>query len=278
MLKSTDFNQDPSLDATIERFIREVSATLDKRAAPGQPSFDGSLNQKEKLAPLELASLIDHTLLKPEATAEDMRRMCSEARQFGFAAVCVNSAFVGLVSELLQGSSTLPITVVGFPLGACSTASKRVETRQAIHDGAREIDLVIHWGALRGKDYRHVLDDIREVVRAAQPFPVKAILETAALSRDEKLIACALSVAAGAAFVKTSTGFGPGGATAEDVALLRQIVGAKVGVKASGGIRTYDDALKMIQAGATRIGSSEGARFIQAELSAIPSMDGGAKM
>lgn len=204
----------------------------------------------------ELAARIDHTLLKPDATREEIQRVCEEARKYHFATVCVNSTYAGLTAELLKGSSVKAIAVVGFPLGAASSASKAFEAREAVNAGAQEIDMVINIGALKSRDYNYVLEDIREVVKASAPYAVKVILETSALNEDEKVIGCALSRAAGAAFVKTSTGFGSGGATAEDIALMRRIVGPEMGVKASGGIRTYEDAAKMIAAGATRIGAS----------------------
>lgn len=204
----------------------------------------------------ELAARIDHTLLKPDATREEIQRVCEEARQYHFATVCVNSTYIGLVSDLLRGSGVKPIAVVGFPLGAAATATKAFEAREAIRLGAQEIDMVINIGALKGRDYSLVLEDIRKVVEACQPCPVKVILETSSLNDDEKIIGCALTKAAGAAFVKTSTGFASGGATADDIALMRRIVGPEMGVKASGGIRTYEDAAKMIAAGANRIGAS----------------------
>lgn len=204
----------------------------------------------------ELAAHIDHTLLKPDATAEEIFRICTEARKYSFATVCVNSNNIPKVAELLKGSTVKPIAVVGFPLGAGSTASKAFEAREAIKAGAQEIDMVVNIGALKNKDYAFVLEDIKKVVEASQPYPVKVILETSNLNNEEKIIACALSKSAGAAFVKTSTGFGSGGATAEDVALMRRVVGDAMGVKASGGIRTFEDAAKMIEAGANRIGAS----------------------
>jgi deoxyribose-phosphate aldolase len=168
----------------------------------------------------------------------------------------VNSGNVALCARLLEGCSTKPIAVVGFPLGAATTGAKVFEARESIRAGAAEIDMVINIGQLKAKNYAYVECDIREVVQAAKPRPVKVILETGALTRDEKVIGCALAKAAGAAFVKTSTGFGPGGATAEDVALMRGIVGEDVGVKASGGVRTTDDARRMVEAGANRLGAS----------------------
>ncbi len=203
-----------------------------------------------------LASKIDHTLLKPDATKEEIQRVCEEARKYQFATVCVNSAHIGLVADLLKGSPVKPIAVVGFPLGAAATATKAFEAREAVRAGAREIDMVINIGALKGREYGTVLEDILQVVTASNPYPVKVILETSNLNDDEKIIACALAKAAGAAFVKTSTGFGSGGATAEDIALMRRVVGPEMGVKASGGIRTYEDAAKMLAAGATRLGAS----------------------
>jgi deoxyribose-phosphate aldolase len=204
----------------------------------------------------DIAPYIDHTLLKADATRAEIVKLCDEARRYGFATVCVNSSNVGLASRLLDGSPSKAIAVVGFPLGAGTTSAKVFETREAVREGAAEIDMVINIGQLKARNYGYVECDIREVVQAAKPRPVKVILETAALTRDEKIIGCALSKAAGAAFVKTSTGFGAGGATAEDVALMRQIVGDDVGVKASGGVRTTADAQKMIEAGANRLGAS----------------------
>jgi deoxyribose-phosphate aldolase len=203
-----------------------------------------------------LARKIDHTLLKPDATKEEIQRVCEEARKYGFATVCVNSTYVGKAAELLRGSNTKAIAVVGFPLGAAATATKAFEARESVRVGAQEIDMVINIGALKSRDYAAVLEDIRQVVEASKPFPVKVILETSNLDEDQKIIGCALSKAAGAAFVKTSTGFGSGGATAEDIAMMRRVVGPEMGVKASGGIRTYEDAAKMIAAGASRIGAS----------------------
>lgn len=204
----------------------------------------------------DIAQFIDHTLLKPEATREEVLKLCEEAKKYGFATVCVNSINVGTAARALHGSSVLAIAVVGFPLGAGLPSAKAFETREAVRCGAKEIDTVINIGALRSKDYALVQKDIEAVVNAAKPWPVKVILETSQLKDDEKIIGCALSKAAGAAFVKTSTGFAQGGATAEDVALMRRIVGDDVGVKASGGVRSTEDAMKMIAAGANRIGAS----------------------
>jgi len=204
----------------------------------------------------DLCRYIDHTLLKPDATKEQLRKLCEEARQYNFYSVCVNSANVRYCRTLLTGSQTKVVAVVGFPLGAASAAAKAAEAREAIREGAEEVDMVINIGELKSRNYQAVHEDIRKVVESAGGKPVKVILETGMLTRDEKVIASALSKAGGARFVKTSTGFGPGGATAEDVALMKQVVGSDMEVKASGGVRDHDAALAMIRAGATRIGAS----------------------
>jgi deoxyribose-phosphate aldolase len=206
--------------------------------------------------PNGLAGYIDHTLLKPEATRDQLKELADEARKYKFATVCVNSVNVRLMSQYLQGSDVPVCAVVGFPLGAMNPRSKAYETREAIRCGAREIDMVLNIGALKSGDFALVLQDIEAVVEAARPIGVKVILETSKLNHDEKVMGCVLSKAAGAAFVKTSTGFGGGGATAEDVALMRSIVGSEMGVKASGGVRSKEDAHAMIEAGANRLGAS----------------------
>ncbi len=209
-----------------------------------------------------ITPLIDHTLLKPEATEAQVRELCAEAVEFGFASVCINPWFVPLVAELLAGSSVRACTVIGFPLGANRSETKASEARLAAAQGATELDMVINIGALESGNDDTVRADIRGVVEAGSPTAiVKVILETALLSADEIARACCLARDAGAAFVKTSTGFGPGGATVEDVALMRRTVGRMMGVKASGGIGTRQDAAAMIAAGATRIGASAGVRI-----------------
>lgn len=229
---------------------------------------DTLTSQSHLTHPESIAEIIDHTLLKPDATREDIQRVCQEALQYQFATVCVNSSHVQLAAELLKGSKTKAIAVVGFPLGAGLISSKSFEAREAIRCSAQEIDMVIAIGALKEKNYAYVLEDIRQVViasqSAAQPVLVKVILETSSLNLEEKIIACSLAKAAGAHFVKTSTGFSSGGATIEDIALMRKVVGPEMGVKASGGIRTYEDAVKMIQAGANRLGTSAGVAIVQA--------------
>ncbi len=204
----------------------------------------------------KMASMIDHTLLKPDATQAELTKICTEAKDYHFATVCVNSSNIPFVARLLKGSDVKAIAVVGFPLGAATSQAKAFEAKEAIHAGAEEIDMVINIGAIKSKDYKTVYEDIRQVVEASKPYAVKVILETSNLDHDEKVLACALSKTAGAAFVKTSTGFGSGGATVEDIALMRKIVGENMHVKASGGIRTKEDAEKMVNAGADRIGAS----------------------
>jgi deoxyribose-phosphate aldolase len=200
--------------------------------------------------------LIDHTILKPDATAAEVQKICQEALELKTATVCVNTRWLPLVTKALEGSDVLPIAVVGFPLGACMTAAKVFETELAIKYGAQEIDMVIDVGALKDGDHQHVEEDIQAVVEAAGRVPVKVILETCLLTDEQKRRACQLCKAAGAAFVKTSTGFAKSGATIEDIKLMRAEVGPHMGVKASGGIRSHKDAQAMVDAGASRIGAS----------------------
>lgn len=207
------------------------------------------------LAP-PLARMIDHTVLKPDTTDAVVRQVCAEAREYCFASVCVSPVWVPLAAELLAGATPVVCTVVGFPHGTVRTPVKAFETAQAVADGAREIDMVIGIGRLKSERFAEVEDDIRAVVDAAGGFTVKVILETALLSDEEKVIACVLAQNAGADFVKTSTGFAEGGASPQDVALMRRVVGEAMGVKASGGIRSAEDAVAMVQSGATRIGAS----------------------
>jgi deoxyribose-phosphate aldolase len=205
----------------------------------------------------EIARMIDHTLLKPEATEEQVRVLCEEAKKYNFASVCVNPVQVPLAAELLKGTEVKVCTVIGFPLGANSSTAKAFEVSEAIKQGAQEVDMVINVGKLKDKDYDFVKADIKAVVEAAKDKALtKVILETCLLSDEEKVIACKLSKEAGANFVKTSTGFNKGGATVEDIKLMRATVGAAMGVKASGGVRSNADAIAMINAGASRIGAS----------------------
>lgn len=212
-----------------------------------------------------VASLIDHTLLKPEATRTDIERLCREAAEHGFATVCVNPTWVALAATLLAGSRTGVCSVVGFPLGATTPDVKGYETRRAIFDGAREIDMVINIGALKSGDLRLVERDMEAVAAPCREAGVlsKVIIEAVLLSDEEKVTACTLARAAGADFVKTSTGFGPGGATVADVALMRRVVGTEMGVKAAGGVKDYAAVEAMVAAGATRIGASAGVRIVQ---------------
>ena len=214
---------------------------------------------------LNLAKMIDHTLLKPDATQQEVAQLCFEARKYGFASVCVNPTWVSLCAELLKGSSVKVCTVIGFPLGATASETKAFETENAIRQGATEIDMVINIGALKARDLELVAKDIRGVVNVAHPRGaiVKVIIETVLLNDEEKTIACLLSKEAGADFVKTSTGFAGGGATVHDVELMRKTVGPQMGVKASGGVRTFEDAESLIKAGATRIGASAGVKILQ---------------
>ncbi len=210
-----------------------------------------------------LAHLIDHTLLKPEATRAQVEKLCEEAVRYGFASVCVNPTWVRLCRELVRGSGVLVCTVVGFPLGASTTETKAFETRKALEDGADEFDMVINIGRLKSGDYDFVEKDIAAVVQAARPRGhVKVIIETCYLTDEEKIKACLLAKAAGAAFVKTSTGFGKHGATLGDVALMRKVVGSELGVKAAGGIRDFEAAAQMVEAGANRIGASASVEII----------------
>jgi deoxyribose-phosphate aldolase len=212
-----------------------------------------------------LAQLIDHTLLKPDATQDQIAQLCFEARKYGFATVCVNPSNVKLCSQLLQGSKVHVCTVVGFPLGATPPEVKAYEAQQAIDDGATEVDMVINIGALKSKDYGLVERDIASVARTchAGGAILKVIIEAALLNDDEKVKACQLAQTAGADYVKTSTGFGPGGATTHDVELMRRAVGPDMGIKAAGGIRSLEDARAMVAAGATRIGASASVKIVQ---------------
>jgi deoxyribose-phosphate aldolase len=258
----------------IDKIVADVMAKLNARdanSAPGVPtgtaarpepaaSSVGTLN---RLSPPELAQYIDHTLLKPDASNAAFDTLCNEAIQYKFFSVCVNSTRVAYVARRLQGTGVKVCSVVGFPLGAMTSRSKAFETREAIADGASEIDMVINVGLLKSKDYRAVEEDIRAVRRATRANTIlKVIIETVLLTQDEKVMACELARKAGADFVKTSTGFLGGGATVEDIMLMRRVVGKELGVKASGGIRTQKAALELIGAGASRIGAGAGVALV----------------
>jgi|WetSurMetagenome_2_1015567.scaffolds.fasta_scaffold220958_2 deoxyribose-phosphate aldolase len=215
----------------------------------------------------ELAGMIDHTLLKPDATISEVEKLCAEAKKYSFASVCINPCHVPLCARLLKGTDVKVCTVIGFPLGATSTASKAFETEQAIREGAQEVDMVMNVGLLKSGDHESVENDIFAVVSTAKRYRVltKVILETGFLTDEEKIKACVLVKRAGADFVKTSTGFGKGGATVGDIALMRRVVGSAMGVKASGGVRSREDALAMVAHGADRIGASASVKIVSGE-------------
>lgn len=212
----------------------------------------------------KIAKYIDHTLLKADAKADEVEKLCQEARDYDFKTVCINPVWVDYAVELLEGTDVGVTTVIGFPLGANTPEMKAAEAKQAVEKGAADVDMVINIGALKNEDYDTVLNDIKAVVDAvAGKAIVKVIIETSLLTKSEKIRASELSKEAGADFVKTSTGFSTGGATLEDVQLMRATVGPKMGVKASGGVRSYEDAIAMIDAGATRIGASSGIAIVE---------------
>ena len=237
------------LETALERMLGAGAARFGLRA-DGTGAADACA-----LAP-PLARLIDHTVLKPDTTEAQIRDLCDEARTYCFASVCVSPVWVPEAAAALRGATPVVCTVVGFPSGAVRTAVKAFETEQAVADGADEIDMVIAVGLLKSERYADVEADVRAVVAAAQGRTVKVILETALLTDEEKVVACVLAQNAGADFVKTSTGFGGGGASPQDVALMRRVVGPSMGVKASGGIRSLEDAETMVASGATRLGAS----------------------
>ncbi|MCL5037017.1 MAG: deoxyribose-phosphate aldolase [Chloroflexi bacterium] len=212
-----------------------------------------------------MAGTIDHTLLKPDATREQVLKLCEEARKYKFASVCINPGYVKLCADALKGTVVKVCTVIGFPLGATTSVAKAMETRDAIANGAEEIDMVINVGALKAGNYDLALEDIKAVRDACRGKILKVILETSLLTDEEKIKGCELSKQAGADFVKTSTGFGGGGATVHDIALMRKTVGKYMGVKASGGIRDFETAQQMIKAGATRIGASASVAIVKGE-------------
>jgi len=211
-----------------------------------------------------VARMIDHTMLKPDTTPDEITKLCEEARTYNFASVCINPCYVEMCRDLLKGSQVKVCTVIGFPLGATTTYTKRAEAEQALQNGAQEIDMVINVGMLKQGNFQYVFDDINQVVLAAKKYKAlcKVIIETALLTDEEKVKACLISKEAKADFVKTSTGFSKGGATAGDIALMRYVVGSTVGVKASGGIRTAEDAKLMIESGADRIGASASVKIV----------------
>ncbi len=280
-----------TLERIIEQITRQVLILLQEEQETAEAGVDGTVappisahNYVDRVQPVvkagadriastlgiaptngHLAHMIDHTLLKPDATQDQVAQLCYEARKYGFASVCVNPANARLCAQLLKDSDIPVCVVVGFPLGATSTEVKVFEAQQAIRDGATEVDMVINVGALKSKDYELVERDVASIARAchAGNAILKVIIEAALLTDEEKVVACQLAKVAGADFVKTSTGFGPGGATLEDVALMRRVVGPTMGVKAAGGIHTYEEAQQMIAAGASRIGASASVKIMQ---------------
>lgn len=278
-----------TLEQVIEQITRQVLILVQEGGEPGgngsgsmptmsaqnyvdqvRPMVDAGADRLAStlgVAPTDgqLSHMIDHTILKPEATQDQIAQLCFEARKYGFASVCVNPTNVKLCASLLQGANIDVCTVVGFPLGATPTDVKVFETQQAVREGATEVDMVLNVGALKSRDYELVRQDIASVARAchAGNAILKVIIEAALLADEEKVVACQLAKVAGADFVKTSTGFGPGGATVEDVALMRKVVGPSIGVKAAGGIKTFEDAQRMIAAGASRLGASASVKIVQ---------------
>ncbi len=246
----------------VERRPEDVRTIIDQGASRVGAQVGTQLTAQD------IAPFIDHTLLKPNVKEEEITQLCNEAREFGFAAICINPSYVPLAATLLAKTPVKICTVVGFPLGSMTTEAKAFETRDAVAKGADEIDVVINVGKLKSGDYQYVVEDIKAVVKAAQHRTVKVIIEAAMLTDDEKVAACILAKAGGAQFVKTSTGFGPGGATAHDVALMRRTVGAEMGVKAAGGIRDLATAAEMVKAGATRIGASASIQIVTSQSSA----------
>jgi deoxyribose-phosphate aldolase len=252
-----------------ERNVVDQPAAVKNIIENGAERIAAGLGVGNELADLKLARMIDHTMLKPDTTIKEIETLCKEARQYSFASVCVNPDYVALCSKLLKGSIVKVCTVIGFPLGANKTEIKREEAEIALKEGAQEIDMVINIGALKSGNYDIVFNDINQVVLAAKRNSAicKVIIEAALLTDEEKIKACVIAKEAKADFVKTSTGFSKGGATAGDVALMKRVVGSSVGVKASGGIRTIEDAETMIASGADRIGASASVKIVNRDSS-----------
>ncbi len=252
-----------------ERNILDQPGAVKKIVENGAERISAGKGVGNELNDISLARMIDHTMLKPEATKQEITTLCEEAKKYNFASVCINPSNVPFCSQLLRGTQVKVCTVIGFPLGATTTATKRAEAEEALNEGAQEIDMVINIGRLKAGDYKYVFNDINQVVLAAKRknAVTKVIIETALLSDEEKVKACLISKEAKADFVKTSTGFSKGGATAGDIALMRYVVGSSVGVKASGGVRTTEDAENMIRSGADRIGASASVKIVTGDKS-----------
>ena len=246
----------------VKNIVRSGADRISAGVGVGQEAFDP-----------DLARMIDHTLLKPDATRQEIEKLCQEAKHYGFASVCINPSQVKFCASLLRDTDVKVCTVIGFPLGATSSAAKAFEADRAIKDGAREVDMVINIGMLKSGEYEYVKEDILAVVGAAHSYGVltKVIIETGLLTDEEKVKACMLAKNAGADFVKTSTGFVKGGATVGDIALMRKVVGPELGVKASGGVRSLEDARAMIASGADRIGASASVKIVTMEKAPTPS-------
>lgn len=250
---------DPKKEELIEKITREVISSLSREGNFLNSSTTGPSGQR---IDKKMAAMIDHTILKPEATSDEVRTLCAEAVEYGFASVCINSSNVILASECLKGTPIPVCACVGFPLGATTTKAKAFEAKEAVENGAKEIDMVINIGALKSGDYGRVKTDIEEVVIAAKPAAiVKVIIEACLLTDEEKVKACEIAKEAKADFVKTSTGFSKSGATVEDVELMRRVVGPEMGIKAAGGIRDYQKALKLLEAGACSLGMGDSCRI-----------------
>lgn len=248
----------------LNEVIRAVTAEIDQLGIKQVKRSSFVIEAPAQInKPADLAQYIEHTILKPEATRDQIIKLCNEAKQFGFKGVCVNPVFVAEAKKQLKGSKVLIVSVIGFPLGSNASQIKAEEAKQAINDGADEVDMVIPVGLLKGREYKQVFDDINAVVRAAGQKPVKVIIENCLLDDAEKVTACILAMRAGASYVKTSTGMAKGGATVEDVKLMRSVVGNSLGIKAAGGIRDYQTAKVMIEAGASRIGSSASIEMVR---------------
>jgi len=252
-----------------ERNVIDQPAAVKTIVENGAERISAGKGIGTELKDISLARMIDHTLLKPEATPQEITTLCDEAKKYNFASVCINPSYVSLCSKLLSNTQVKVCTVIGFPLGATTTATKRAEAEEALNNGAEEIDMVINIGKLKASDYEYIFNDINQVVLAAKRknAVAKVIIETALLTDEEKVKACIISKQAKADFVKTSTGFSKGGATAGDVALMRYVVGSSVGVKASGGVRTIEDAEAMIKSGADRIGASASVKIVTGDKS-----------
>ncbi len=254
-----------------ERNVVDQPSAVKKIIDNGAERIAAGLGVGNELIDTSVARMIDHTLLKPDTTPDEIKKLCEEARIYNFASVCINPCYVEMCYNLLKGSQVKVCTVIGFPLGSTTTETKRAEAEQALLNGAEEIDMVINVGMLKQGDYEYVFKDINQVVLAAKKHKAlcKVIIETALLTDEEKVKACLISKEAKADFVKTSTGFSKGGATAGDVALMKYVVGSSVGVKASGGIRTAEDAKLMIESGADRIGASASVKIVGGDAKAV---------